>query len=339
MSRTVRRLSIFAIAIATIAILSVLPSKPASKTGLAAHAKEWMDRDESAAQETPALNAKRAFSYLEMICAIGSRTSGTIGMKKQQDMLQAHFEKLGGMVLWQPFQSRHPETGAIVEIKNMVVQWKPEIPQRVFLCTHYDTKPFPAMDPKNPKGLFVGANDGGSGTALFMELAHWMTDLPTNVGVDFVLFDAEELVFDEKRDPYFLGSTYFAQAYANDPTGTRYRCGILLDMIGDSDLQLYYEENSFKFAPALVKEVWSVARKLRIKEFEPKIQHSVRDDHMPLNEIARIPVIDLIDFDYFPRGGRKDKAYWHTMADTPDKCSGASLVKVGSVMIEWIKQQ
>jgi hypothetical protein len=60
---------------------------------------------------------------------------------------------------------------------------------------------------------------------------------------------------------------------------------------------------------------------------------------MPLNEIARIPVIDLIDFDYFPRGGRKDKAYWHTMADTPDKCSGVSLVKVGNVMIEWIKQQ
>jgi glutaminyl-peptide cyclotransferase len=284
-----------------------------------------------------ALNAKRAMSYLEKICAIGSRTSGTLGMKKQQEMLMEHFELLGGVVLWQPFEVRHPETGQKVEIKNMVVQWRPELQERVLLCTHYDTKPFPANDPKNPRGLFVGANDGGSGTALFMEMAHAMQDLPTKVGVDFVFFDAEELVYDEQRDPFFVGSTYFATAYANAPTNQRYRCGILLDMVGDEDLQIYYEEYSFKFAPALAEEVWSVAKKLRIKEFVPKIQHEVRDDHLPLNEIAKIPVIDIIDFEY-PRGPR-NKTYWHTMADTPDKCSGASLIKVGKVLLEWIKQQ
>lgn len=284
------------------------------------------------------IDPKRAFSYLEKICKIGSRTTGTLGMQKQQQMLEEHFAALGGVVLWQPFESRHPVTGAKVEIKNLVVRWRPELAERVLLCTHYDTKPFPAMDSKNPKGLFVGANDGGSGTALFMELGHTMPNLSLQIGVDFVFFDAEELVYEENRDPYFLGSKYFAQAYVNDPSSARYRCGILLDMVGDADLQLHYEENSFKFARPLVEEVWGIAKQLGIKEFEPKLRHYIRDDHLPLNEIAKIPVIDIIDFDY-PRGASKNRSYWHTMADTPDKCSGASLAKVGRVLVEWMKRQ
>lgn len=284
------------------------------------------------------IDPKRAFAYLEKICKIGSRTTGTPGMQKQQEMLEQHFEALGATILWQPFESRHPVTGTKVEIRNLVVRWKPELTERVLLCTHYDTKPFPAMDSRNPKGLFVGANDGGSGTALFMELGHSMPNLSLQVGVDFVFFDAEELVYEENRDPYFLGSKYFAQAYINDPSSPRYRCGILVDMIGDADLQLYYEENSFKFAKPLVEEVWGIAKQLGIKEFEPKLRHSIRDDHLPLNEVAKIPVIDIIDFDY-PRGAPKNKSYWHTMADTPDKCSGASLAKVGRVLLEWMKRQ
>jgi len=283
-------------------------------------------------------NAKRAYGYLTKICEIGSRTTGTIGMQKQQVMLEEHFEKNGATVLWQPFEERHPQTGVKVEIKNMIVQWMPERKERVFLCTHYDTRPFPSMDPRNPRGLFVGANDGGSGTALFMELAHIIPSIATNVGVDLIFFDAEELVFEENRDAYFLGSKYFANSYVDDPTSPRYRCGILLDMIGDSDLQLYYEENSFKFARSLAEEVWGIAKELRIKEFEPKVIHFVRDDHLPLNEIAKIPVIDIIDFDY-PRGRPRNKGFWHTMADTPDKCSGESLVKVGRVLEEWLKRQ
>jgi hypothetical protein len=284
------------------------------------------------------INPKRAFSYLEKICKIGSRTTGTSGMQKQQEMLEEHFTALGGLILWQPFESRHPVTGAKVEIRNLVVRWRPELTERVLLCTHYDTKPFPAMDSKNPKGLFVGANDGGSGTALLMELGHTMPLLSLQVGVDFVFFDAEELVYEENRDPYFLGSNYFAQAYINAPSSARYRCGILLDMVGDADLQLYYEENSFKFARPLVEEVWGIAKQLGVKEFEPKLRHYIRDDHLPLNEIAKIPVIDIIDFDY-PRGAPKNRSYWHTMADTPDKCSGESLAKVGRVLVEWMKRQ
>jgi glutaminyl-peptide cyclotransferase len=284
------------------------------------------------------LDVKRVIGYLQKICSIGSRTTGSRGMKEQQELLEVHFQNLGAKILWQPFDGRHPETGGKVEIRNLVVQWLPENAQRVLICTHYDTKPFPSQDPVNPKGLFVGANDGGSGTALLMEMGHVLKDLPLDVGVDFVFFDAEELVFDERRDEFFLGSKYFARAYASDTSGPRYRAGILLDMVGDADLQIYYEENSFKYAKGLVQEVWGIAKELRISEFEPRIKHTVNDDHMPLNQIAGIPTIDIIDFDYY-RGSARNKSYWHTTQDTPDKCSGASMVKVGRVLVEWLKRQ
>jgi len=258
-------------------------------------------------------------------------------MKEQQSLLEDHFSKLGATILWQSFEMRHPENGSRVEVKNLIVQWKPEIAERVLLCTHYDTRPFPTSDLRNPRGLFVGANDGGSGTALFMELGHSLATLPMSVGVDLVFFDAEELVYDDARDPYFVGSTHFANEYIGDETTPRYRCGILVDMVGDADLEILYEKNSFKFARPLVEEVWGIAKDLRIKEFKPNIGFEIKDDHLPLNSIAKIPVIDIIDFEY--TRGTKGKSFWHTTADTPDKCSGSSLVKVGSVLLEWIKRQ
>lgn len=258
-------------------------------------------------------------------------------MEKQQALLEDHFSKLGPTLLWQSFEIRNPETGEKVTVKNLIVRWKPELTERVFLCTHYDTRPFPVNDPKNPRGLFIGANDGASGTALLMELGNALEKLEMNVGVDFVFFDAEELVYEEPRDPFFVGSTHFAQVYNGEPSTPRYRCGILIDMIGDAELQLFYEQNSYRFARPLVEEVWAIAKELNVKEFRPMIGYEIKDDHLPLNTIAKIPVIDLIDFDY-TRSTAKGRSFWHTMADTPDKCSGASMVKVGVVLLEWIKR-
>ncbi len=283
------------------------------------------------------LDAKRSISYLRKICDIGTRITGSKGMEKQQELLEDHFSKLGPTLIWQTFETRHPETGARLTVKNLIVRWNPELPERVFLCTHYDTRPFPVNDLKNPRGLFVGANDGASGTALFMELGNALENLPMAVGVDLVFFDAEELVYEEPRDAFFLGSTHFAKSYLDDSSTPRYRCGILVDMIGDSDLQLLYEQNSYRFARPLVEEIWGIAKEMNIKEFKPMIGYEIKDDHLPLNTIAKIPVIDLIDFDY-TRGTPKGRSFWHTTADTPDKCSGSSLVKVGNVLLEWIKR-
>ena len=287
------------------------------------------------------LDSRRAMGYLESLCKIGSRTTGTVGMQRQQRLLEEHFQGLGGEVRWQAFKHKHPLTGEPVEVKNLIVSWKPELKPRVFLCSHYDTRPFPDQDPKNPKGLFVGANDGGSSTALLMELGHAVSKMDLKVGVDFVFFDAEELVYGagvNTTGEYFVGSTHFAQQLVVDGPQTSYRAGILMDMIGDKELQLSWDEVSFKYAPGLAKEVWGIAKELGLKEFSPRVLHSIRDDHLPLNEIAQVPTIDIIDFDY-PTIASRSRSYWHTMADTPDKCSGESITKVAAVVLTWLQRQ
>ncbi len=102
-------------------------------------------------------------------------------------------------------------------MKNFIARYFPDRTTRVLICAHYDTRPFPDRDPKNPRGLFLGANDGASGVAFLHELAHAIPDLQTKVGVDLVLFDGEELIYDENRDRdnYFLGAKNFALDYAN----------------------------------------------------------------------------------------------------------------------------
>jgi glutaminyl-peptide cyclotransferase len=281
------------------------------------------------------LDGLRAFRYLQQVCALGPRPSGSPAMLKQQELLKQHFEKLGGKVTLQKFEAANPFGGASVPMANMIVEWHPERKERILLAAHYDTRPLPDRDPdpaNRRSGTFIGANDGGSGVAVLMELANFMSSLDGDVGVDFVLFDGEELVYDDRRDPYFLGSNRFAKQYVEQPPEHRYRWGVLLDMVGDADLQIYQEQYSVSWRDTrpLVKEIWATAAMLGVDEFIPRARHLVRDDHLPLRNTAKIPTCDIIDFDY---------PAWHTTYDTPQACSPASLVKVGWVVYEWLRSQ
>ncbi len=273
------------------------------------------------------LDADRAFGYLQKICRIGRRSSGSDGMARQQKLIVEHFSRLGARVSFQEFDARHPLDGSPVRMANIVVSWHPELRDRVLLACHYDTRPFPDADQYSPQGIFIGANDGASGVALFMELGHHMTKIKPSCGVDFVFFDGEELVFND-QGKFFLGSEHFARKYRDDPPAHRYRCGVLVDMIGDKNLAVYKEKQSLKLAGNVTESVWKVARDLKVAEFIDRAKHEVNDDHLPLNNIAKIPTCDLIDFEY---------PYWHTTRDLPAQCSGESLVKVGRVLLKWLE--
>ncbi|MEQ8847443.1 M28 family peptidase [Botrimarina sp.] len=287
------------------------------------------------------LDADRAMGYLRDLCAIGPRISGTPGMQRQQQLVSEHFKELGAEVEFQPFTYPHPLTGKRVSLANLIVRWRPDAERRVLLCAHYDTRPLPDQDPDRAarqSGVFVGANDGASGVAVLMELGHLMAERfeeqasDEDFGVDFVLFDAEELVYRE-RDPYFLGSQYFASRYKNRrPDEWSYEAAVLLDMVGDADLRLPYEANSYlnRQSRPIAQEVWAVAERLGVDEFVPKLGPQVSDDHLALRRYGGIRAIDIIDFDY---------PHWHTRADTPDKCSGESLAKVGWVVWEWLLER
>lgn len=286
--------------------------------------------EETAAQvtekrQTP--DARRAYNYLVSVCKIGPRQSGSAGMAKQQQLIVQHFQRFGAQVQFQSFDVPHPLSGAPVRMSNVLVSWHPERKERVLLVCHYDTRPYPDRDPRDKRGIFIGANDGASGVALFMELAHHMRKIRPKFGVDFLFVDGEEFVFSD-NDSYFLGSTHFAQQYKVKPPGHRYVCGAVVDMVADKRLSLYMETNSLRMAPDVTRSIWDTAKKLRVKEFVARQKHEVRDDHLPLNQIAGIPTCDIIDFDY---------PYWHTTKDNASNCSGASLAKVGQVLLHWLE--
>jgi hypothetical protein len=280
---------------------------------------------------TAEFDADRAFGYLTKICDIGPRISGSQGMEQQQQLIAEHFAKLKAQVKFQSFDAAHPLNGRPVRMNNIIVTWDPRATERVLLACHYDTRPHADRDP-NPRlaseGVFLGANDGASGVALLMELGNHIRRIKPTYGVDFVLFDGEELVYGE-RDPYFLGAEYFSKQYRDKPPGHKYVCGVLADMIGGKKLQLYQEINSLNYAPEVTQSVWKTAKKLGVKEFVARPKHDVRDDHLALNEIAGIPTCDIIDFGY---------EHWHTTKDVPASCSGESLAKVGRVLLAWLEE-
>ena len=287
-----------------------------------------------------AFDGKRSYLYLRRLCALGNRMSGSAGMKQQQALMGKHFTGLGAQVSYQRFQVRHPLSGQPVPMANMIVEWNPQAKQRILLCAHYDTRPYPdrEIDPRRRRGVFLGANDGASGVALLMELGHLVAELPEDLGLDFVFFDGEELVyFDGRKDigEYFHGSNWFAEKYVQNPPQHEYVAGVLFDMVADAKLTIYQEGNSaaWENTRPLVKEFWGTAQRLGVTEFKPRVRYTVSDDHLPLNRVANIPVIDVIDFIY----PDSRNSYWHTTADAPGRCSADSLEKVGRVTIEWLK--
>ncbi len=281
-----------------------------------------------------------AKQWLDKICEIGPRVSGTPGMQKQQELLVPHFEALGGQVELQKFRVRHPVNGGPVPMANIVVRWHPERKERIMFCAHYDTRPFPDQDPVNKQGVFIGANDGASGVAVLAVLGQYMKDFDSKLGVDFVLFDGEELVY-SRNDRYFLGSEWFAREYAgNKERDFKYRAAVLLDMVGDQSLEIYQERNGLRWRDSrwIVETIWKKANELGVREFINQ-PHSgeILDDHIMLHKHGKIPACDLIDFTY--RSPDRRMNYWHTTEDLPDKCSALSLAKVGWVIHEWLKDE
>jgi hypothetical protein len=285
---------------------------------------------EAALQPAP-IQGDRAYAYLQQICALGPRPAGSEANTKQRKMVADHFAKLGGVVREQPFTAPHPLTGQPVAMANLIGSWYPERTDRVLICAHYDTRPHPDEEPTREgyNQPFLGANDGASGVALLMEIAHHLKDLPIQRGVDLVLLDGEELVYGRTGE-YFLGSKAFAKAYAqgrrSGKVKYRYSAGILLDMVGGRELTIEREPYSVKLAPRLVEEVWRVAEQIGARSFRREYGREVLDDHLPLND-GGIPTIDLIDFDY---------PHWHLASDRPEQCSGASLAEVGRVVTAWL---
>ncbi len=297
---------------------------------------------------TNPLDADRAMGYLSKIANIGPRYTGSAGMREQRAFLVDYFTKAGAKVTEQPFQVRSLQGRGNVEGANLIIEWHPERRDRVLVCAHYDTRPLPDYDPdprKRRTGVFIGANDGASGVALLMELTHHLKTFEPTVGIDFVLFDAEDYVYDDTRGQlgeYCLGSQHFAREYRRSGSkAVKYHWGVLVDMVGDAQLEIRQEQNSVNWRDTrpLVQQLWQIAAELRIEEFVPRLTKSpITDDHVMLRDIGKIPTCNLIDAMYPDVSFGEPGSFWHTEQDIPANCSGESVAKVGWVVLEWLKR-
>ncbi len=288
-----------------------------------------IDRVPPEVAEVP-FDGKRAMGYLEALCAIGPRMSGTPGMLKQQQFIRKHFEKLDLKVRAQDFTARQNSQKQAVAMTNLIVTFHPERKRRVLLSSHYDTRPIADQeaDPRKWRLPFVSANDGGSGVAFLMELAHHIKDLTLNVGVDFAFFDGEEYIFEREHDKYFFGSEHFANDWKRNKREPSYVAAILFDMIGGKNAKFPVEGYSWQRHRELCLEVWRTAAEVRAPAFKDELGERVLDDHLALQN-AGIPAVDLIDFGY---------PHWHKLTDTPENCSPEPMCQIAKVLSTWMQR-
>ena len=296
------------------------------RSGRTVPAHEAQSLSDTTASPPAQFDGPRAYSILLKQTSMGPRNPGSAGHDACLSYVLAEASELADTVLQQRFE-QFTSTGKRIEGTNIIARFLPSWSDRLLLSAHWDTRPWADQDSDTSKrhDPFLGANDGASGVAVLLEVARALSNHPPPLGVDLVFFDLEDMGHSGDFESWCLGSTYFA---AHLPEGASYRFGINIDMVGDKELEIPREVNSTTFAPGIVDMVFATAERLRLYEFVNEDGDEVYDDHIPLNR-AHIPCIDLIDFRY----PDLSNTYWHTTADTPDKCSPESLSAVGTLLL------
>jgi Zn-dependent M28 family amino/carboxypeptidase len=277
-------------------------------------------------ERTREFDGARAMGYVERQLAFGPRVPNTPGHRQAADWLRSELAARADTVIEQAWRHKTGR-GQTLDLRNFLARFRPDAVDRVLFVAHWDTRPMADQDRDEAKRKqpIPGANDGASGVAVLLGVADALKGRPPALGVDLLFVDGEDYGDFTDTTESLIGSRYFA---AHLPSGYSPLFAVLLDMIGDKDLQLYYEGNSQSFAPEVVQRVWQTAERLGYgATFIHGVRHTLTDDHVPLQQ-AGIHAIDLIDFDY---------PAWHTMDDTADKLSAESLAIVGNVVIALVR--
>ena len=258
-------------------------------------------------------DGEQAFHYAEKQMAFGPRVPGTVSHAKTGDWIVERLKTAGFEIEEQIF------TYQGIAIRNLIGRWKRgRSAQPILIGAHYDTRPRADRDTHEPSKPVPGANDGASGVAVLLELARVLAAKDYDREVWLVFFDAEDSGGINGWD-WIVGSTYFVDHLEAKPASV-----VIVDMVGDRGLELYYERNS---SPELAAKLWDIAGELGYDAFIKEEKHALLDDHSPF--LARgFQAVDIIDFDY---------EYWHTTQDTIDKVSPQSLEQVGRTIQVWIE--
>ena len=296
------------------------------------------DKPAAATRASNEFNADSAMSYIRQQLAFGPRVPGTEPARKTGDWIVAHLHATADTVLEQRW-THTLANGKLLPMRNIFARFKPNAKERILYVTHWDTRPVADMesDPVKAGMPIPGANDGASGVALLLAVSDALKKAPPGVGVDLLFVDGEDWGTFTPDVDVLIGSTYFAEHLPG--AGYRPLFGVLWDMIGDADLNIYQEVNSAQAAPEVVQKVWGLAKDMGYeKYFIPEAKEPITDDHVPLIK-AGLRVIDVIDIDYGPRNasGLVTTSYHHTLDDTIDKVSAKSMKIVGDVAVALLR--
>ncbi|HOR40818.1 MAG TPA: M28 family peptidase [Paludibacteraceae bacterium] len=284
--------------------------------------------------QNPFYNADSAYVFVANQVAFGPREPNTDAHKKCGDYMVATLQRFGAEVTEQRVQLK-AYNNTILDARNIIGSFNPEQKTRIFLCAHWDSRPYSDndTDAANYHTPVQGANDGASGVGVLLELARLMQQVPPTIGVDIILFDAEDYgrpSFDKSADigdSFCLGSQYWSRNPHKE--GYKPKYGILLDMVGGKNPTFLQEYFSMLYAPDVVKMVWKKAHQLGYQDyFISQPGNPVIDDHYYINKIANIPCIDIIH--YSNQTGFVDT--WHTIYDTMENIDKTTLGVVGRVV-------
>jgi hypothetical protein len=278
----------------------------------------------------PRFDGDNAYQYLIEQCSFGPRNPGSDGHSACQDFIIERLKIFSDEVLLQEFSFQEKGKNKSYTGTNIIARFNRSSSFQSLIGAHWDTRPWADQDDNiaNRSKPIIGANDGASGAAIMLELASIMAKTPPPIGVNLVFFDAEDSGDPGLNETYCQGSMYFAK-HIPIPLPDE---GIILDMVGDKQLSLPIERNSFKYHEDLVRRLWDQARELGLDTFKDYVAHAIYDDHVPLNEYAGISTIDIIDFEY-PNSYTN---FWHTLNDVPENCSAESLEQVGILITDYI---
>ncbi len=289
----------------------------------------------------PAFNNDSAYQFIQQQVDFGPRVPNTPAHKATGDYIIKKLESYGAEVVVQEFTAEAFD-GTKLNLRNIIASFNPGFTKRILLAAHWDTRPFADKDTERIDEPIDGANDGGSGVGVLLEIARQFSinEMP-RVGVDMIFFDGEDYGMTEDykvigaqlnpAETWALGSQYWSKNLHKSNYSAYY--GILLDMVGGENARFYREGISMNFAPSIVKKVWDQAHRIGHGSFFVyQNGPPVTDDHVFVNYNAKIPMIDIIEF--YPENNFG--SYHHTHEDNMEIIDKQTLKAVGETVLHVI---
>jgi Zn-dependent M28 family amino/carboxypeptidase len=265
----------------------------------------------------PTFDSGRAWEHLRQLVAIGPRPSGSAAIDQTRKYIKDQLAAVGVTAVEQAWEDQTPLDK--VKMVNLVATIPGARKERIVIAGHYDTKLYRQF-------RFVGANDGGSSAAFLLEIARVLKGRRNAMTIEILFLDGEEARLpDWSGTDNTYGSRHYVEAARRDGSMTMLKAMLLVDMIGDRDLDIRRDTNS---TPWLTNIIWETAKQKDLDDYFIADSTKIEDDHLPFLA-AGVPSVDIIDLDYEP---------WHTAKDTIDACSARSLQVVGDVVLAALPQ-